>query len=93
MKNVKTLFIDPSLNNVGYAIYDSMSHSIIEHECFKSRGNEVQDKLKDIFLWLLSKIKDSSITLAVIEKPATFAYSKVSTKAGKIINLSSLQIL
>ena len=88
----KTIFIDPSLNNIGYAIYDNANHIVVQHGVFKSKGTSLQHKIKSIFDWL-DEIVTLDIGSAIIEKPAPFAYSKVSTKAGKVINLSSLQEL
>jgi Holliday junction resolvasome RuvABC endonuclease subunit len=88
----KTIFIDPSLNHIGYAILNSDNHEIEQYGVFTSKGNTIQNKLYSIFTWLDSLVT-ADIRSAVIEKPAPFAYSKVSTKAGKVINLSSLQKL
>ena len=93
MKKVKTLFIDPSVNNVGYAIYDGATQSIVDYGCHKTKGDNIQTKLEDIFFFISEIVKDNLITFSVIEQPAVFAYSKVTAKSGKILNLSALQKL
>jgi Holliday junction resolvasome RuvABC endonuclease subunit len=82
------LFIDPSINHVGYAIFNNNKN--ILYGCFNNKFEDFEDKLKSIYDFIESLIIKYNIEKAIVEKPASFAYGKISSKYGKIINLSAM---
>lgn len=62
------LFIDIGLTNIGYTIGSTKEKDLITYKYFKTIGNNVEDKLLEIYNEFLDIIKHNDIKLICYEK-------------------------
>ncbi len=87
MPQTKLLSIDPSIANIGYAVFEDTD--LKQWGTIKSEGEGIPERLKSI-LYQFGKFED--VSHVAIESPSNFTYARSSSN-GKTLNAQSMNML